>query len=153
MKFELWCIGKTKSREVKALVDFYTKRTKPLQPLNVVEWPDPKKKKAGTKAADSEFILAKLNHDDWLILLDDKGSHYTSKKFSTYLEKRKMHSKKRNIFLVGGAYGFSEKVYARADDKLALSQMTLPHDLVRIFFVEQFYRASSILNNLPYHHE
>ncbi len=153
MKFELWCIGKTKSREVKALMDFYDGRIKPLQPLKIVEWPDPKKKKSGTKGGDSEFILAKLNPDDWLTLLDEKGIHFTSKNFSAYLAKRQMHSKKRAIFLVGGAYGFSPKIYARADDKIALSKMTLPHDLVRIFFLEQFYRGFAIQNNLPYHHE
>jgi len=87
------------------------------------------------------------------VLLDDKGKDFTSPKFSEKLQSWMLSGKKRLVFVVGGAYGFSEQVYARGNEKLSLSKMTFSHQMVRLFFVEQIYRGYTILNNEPYHHQ
>lgn len=90
---------------------------------------------------------------DRLALLDERGVEMTSRQFSEMLERRAQTVGKRLVFAVGGPYGFSEEVYARADEKLSLSKMTFPHELVRLFFVEQLYRAQTISRGEPYHHD
>lgn len=105
------------------------------------------------KEKEGELILKALQAGDQLVLLDDKGKEFTSMQFSAYIE-RKMHTvSKRLVFVVGGPYGFSEAVYKAASEKISLSKMTFSHQMIRLIFVEQVYRAMTILNNEPYHHE
>ncbi|MDX1426739.1 MAG: 23S rRNA (pseudouridine(1915)-N(3))-methyltransferase RlmH, partial [Salegentibacter mishustinae] len=99
-----------------------------------------------------ELILAKVQNSDFLVLLDENGKEFSSEKFSAYIQKRLNSGLKQLIFVIGGPYGFSEAVYQRADSKVALSQMTFSHQMVRLFFTEQLYRAFTILKNEPYHH-
>ena len=108
---------------------------------------------AQQKEKEGELILKALQPGDYLVLLDEKGKEFTSIQFSTYLEK-KMHTvPKRLVFVVGGPYGFSEAVYKAASEKISLSKMTFSHQMIRLIFIEQIYRAMTILNNEPYHHE
>ncbi|MDY4845732.1 MAG: 23S rRNA (pseudouridine(1915)-N(3))-methyltransferase RlmH, partial [Parabacteroides sp.] len=105
------------------------------------------------KEKEGEQILKLLQAGDYPVLLDEKGKEFTSMQFAAYIEK-KMHSvPKRLVFIVGGPYGFSEAVYKAAAEKIALSKMTFSHQMVRLIFVEQIYRAMTILHNEPYHHE
>ena len=105
------------------------------------------------KNREGEKILKKVSPSDYLVLLDDKGKHFTSTGFAEFIGKRMYTSGKKIIFVVGGPYGFSDEVYARADERLSLSRMTFTHQMVRLVFVEQLYRAFTILNNEPYHHQ
>ena len=105
------------------------------------------------KEKEGELILKFLQPGDYLVLLDEKGKDFTSLQFAAYLEK-KMHTiPKRLVFIIGGPYGFSEAVYGAASEKISLSKMTFSHQMVRLIFIEQIYRAMTILNNEPYHHE
>ena len=105
------------------------------------------------KEKEGELILKMLQPGDYLVLLDEHGKSFTSMEFATYLE-RKMHVvSKRLVFVIGGPYGFSEAVYKAASEKISLSKMTFSHQMIRLIFVEQIYRAMTILNNEPYHHE
>ena len=99
------------------------------------------------------MILREINTSDYLVLLDDKGNDLTSTKFANKLQQWMLSGKKRLVFVVGGAYGFSQQVYDRGNEKLSLSRMTFSHQMVRLFFVEQLYRGYTILNNEPYHHK
>ena len=101
----------------------------------------------------TDLIFQQLQPSDHLVLLDDKGKDFTSSKFAEKLQAWMLSGKKRLVFVVGGAYGFSEQVYQRGNEKLSLSKMTFSHQMVRLFFVEQIYRGYTILNNEPYHHE
>lgn len=105
------------------------------------------------KVREGESILNLLQPSDDVWLLDDKGREMTSPEMAQWLEKRMTQSTKRLVFIIGGPYGFSPDVYARVPGRLSLSRMTFSHQMVRLIFVEQLYRAFSILNNLPYHHE
>jgi len=156
MTIKLLCIGKTDNRELNQLIEVYYKR---LQFYNKFEFeiiPDLKKTKNleenQQKEREGELILAKLQNSDFMVLLDENGKEFSSEKFSEYLQKRLNSGLKQLIFVIGGPYGFSEAVYKRANAKLALSQMTFSHQMVRLFFTEQLYRAFTILKNEPYHH-
>jgi 23S rRNA (pseudouridine1915-N3)-methyltransferase len=156
MTIKLLCIGKTDNRELNQLIEVYYKR---LQFYNKFEFeiiPDLKKTKNleenQQKEREGELILAKLQNSDFMVLLDENGKEFSSEKFSAYLQKRLNSGLKQLIFVIGGPYGFSEAVYKRANAKLALSQMTFSHQMVRLFFTEQLYRAFTILKNEPYHH-
>jgi len=105
------------------------------------------------KQKEGDLLLAKLKPTDTLVLLDDKGEMFTSLGFSEFLQKQMNLSIRNLVFVVGGAYGFSDPVYQRANYKLSLSKMTFSHQMIRLLFVEQVYRAFTILNNEPYHHE
>jgi 23S rRNA (pseudouridine1915-N3)-methyltransferase len=104
------------------------------------------------KNKEGELILSKLSATDFVILLDEKGKEYTSVDFSQFLQKKMNSGLKNLVFVIGGPYGFSEKVYQRAQQKISLSQMTFSHQLIRLIFLEQLYRAFSIIHNHPYHH-
>ena len=133
----------------------YEKRLKHYLPFQWSVLPDIKG--AGSlsaqqvKAKEGESILSKLKDDDLLILLDERGRALSSEGFATYLDKKLQQSQRRLIFLIGGAYGFSDALYERAKDQLSLSSMTFSHQMVRLFFMEQLYRAMTILRNEPYH--
>lgn len=105
------------------------------------------------KELEEEAFLDYLSPNDYVILLDEKGKEYTSREFALWMEKRMASGRKRMIFIIGGPYGFGERIYRRADDMLSLSRMTFNHEMVRLFFTEQLYRAMTILRNEPYHHD
>ncbi|GGW99414.1 MULTISPECIES: 23S rRNA (pseudouridine(1915)-N(3))-methyltransferase RlmH [Salegentibacter] len=156
MTIKLLCIGKTDNRELKQLIEVYKKRLQFYNKFEIDIIPDLKKTKSldenQQKEKEGELILAKVQNSDFLVLLDENGKEFSSEKFSAYIQKRLNSGLKQLIFVIGGPYGFSEAVYQRADSKVALSQMTFSHQMVRLFFTEQLYRAFTILKNEPYHH-
>ena len=105
------------------------------------------------KEKEGEWILKSIRPEDYIVLLDEHGRNFTSLQFSEYLERKILTVPKTLVFVIGGPYGFSQKVQNAAQEKIALSKMTFSHQLVRLIFVEQLYRALAILNHLPYHHE
>lgn len=136
--------------------DEFGKRLRNMTDFLTVTIPEIKNKSndlAINKQREAEKILEKLQPTDFLILLDEKGVEFSSVQFADYIQKRENQSLKRIVFLIGSAYGFDEKLYQRANDKIALSRMTFSHQLIRLIFLEQFYRAYTILNNFPYHNE
>ncbi len=157
MKISLVVIGKTDAGYLIEAIEDYKSRLKHYIPFEMEVIPDVKNAKnlseAQQKEKEGEMILKMVQPGDYLVLLDDKGKEYTSMQFSAYIEK-KMHTvPKRLVFVVGGPYGFSEAVYGAASEKISLSKMTFSHQMVRLIFVEQIYRAMTILNHEPYHHE
>lgn len=157
MKAELWVIGNTSFPYLKEGTSIYEKRLKHYLPFEFSVIPDVKNAKNRTneqlKTKEGELILKRLDKGDWVILLDEGGKEFTSLKFAKHMENMLLQSHKRIIFVVGGAYGFSEEVYQRANAKISLSKMTFSHQMVRLFVLEQLYRAMTILRNQPYHHE
>jgi 23S rRNA (pseudouridine1915-N3)-methyltransferase len=157
MKIEFRVVGKTNEPYLREGIDIYNKRIGHYLPYAMEILPDVKQ--AGKlspeklKQAEGKLILNKLNTDDFLILLDEKGKTYTSVQFSKHISKLLQQSYKRIIFQVGGAFGFSDEVYKRANGKLSLSGMTFSHQMIRLFFTEQLYRAMTILRNEKYHNE
>lgn len=155
MKVEFWVVGKTNERYLKDGIDIYIKRLSHYLPFQMVVIPDVKTSKgmSPTQLKDKEgnSILQKLKSEDLLILLDEKGKSFGSVAFSRYLDQLLMRPSRRLIFLVGGAFGFSDAIYKRAQGKLSLSEMTFSHQMIRLFFAEQLYRAMTILRNEPYH--
>ncbi len=154
MKIELWAIGKTSEKYLEAGIEIFEKRLKNYLPFAFTVLPDVKLKTTdGTKLKQEEgkMLLSKLSPDDWLVLLDERGQEFTSVELSRWLERRLASSHRRVIFLIGGAFGFSPDVYARANEQMALSKLTFSHQMARLFFLEQLYRAMTILKNEPYH--
>lgn len=156
MNIKFLVVGKTDT-ELYGLVEKYQNRIKSYIFFEEEVLPDIKNTKNLTfqqqKQKEGEMILKKIAKTDFLVLLDEAGTQYTSEKFADFLQKRMNASTKNLVFLVGGAFGFSADVYQRADAKLSLSAMTFSHQMVRLFFCEQLYRAFSILNSEPYHHK
>lgn len=157
MKVEFWVIGNTSFPYLKEGTAIYEKRLKHYIPFEYTVIPDIKNaknlSKEQLKQKEGDQILKKLDKGDWLILLDERGKSYSSMKFAKHMDGLLQQSYKRLIFLVGGAYGFSDAVYQRSNGKLSLSPMTFSHQMVRLFVLEQLYRAMTILRNQPYHHE
>ena len=157
MVIELIVIGKTDSREVAALVDMYARRVNFYCRFAVTTLPDVRNTRklspAQQRTAEGEAILRQLSEGDFVALLDERGTEYRSVEFAQWLQKRLNSGIKRLVLVIGGPYGFSEEVYGRADTRLSLSRMTFSHQIVRAIFAEQIYRAFTILNNEPYHHE
>lgn len=155
MKTELWAIGKTGERYLEEGMELYCKRLGHYLKFGMEIIPDIRK--AGKlspeqlKEKEGKAVLQRLRAGDFLVLLDEAGKQYTSESFAEFTGHKMQLSYKRLIFLIGGAYGFSPEIYARADSKLSLSRMTFSHQMVRLFFLEQLYRAMTILNNEPYH--
>lgn len=155
MKIEIWWIGKTfQDFTLKGYTEFF-KRIQRYNSIEIVEFSDTKGQLSveKTKQLEAEKILAKLKPDDYLILLDEKGSSFNSVEFAQFIEKRENQSTKKIIFLIGGAFGFDDKVYERANYKISLSKMTFSHQLIRLIFMEQLYRAYTIIHGFPYHNE
>ena len=153
MNIKLIVIGETNSKDLKQLIDLYTAKLKFYIKFELIVLKDERKRlqQSVQIKKEGEKILSILKNLIYhLVLLDDKGKDFTSPKFSEKMQGWMLSGKKRLVFVVGGAYGFSEEVYARADEKLSLSKMTFSHEMVRLFFTEQLYRAFSILNNEPY---
>ena len=156
MTISLLCIGKTDSKEISSLLENYEKRLRHYIRFERIELPDVKRKNlspAQQKSAEAELLLKKLSPTDQVILLDEKGKEYRSVEWSAQLEAKMVQGTRRLVFLVGGPYGFDEQIYQRANSKLSLSRMTFSHQMVRLFFVEQLYRAFTIIRKEPYHHE
>lgn len=157
MKITLLSIGKTDDAYIKEGIDKYLKRLKHYTKLELVDLPELKNTKALTqdqqKTKEAELLLKKIAPTDFVILLDEKGVELTSSQFAAYLDKKAISSTSSIIFIIGGPYGFDTLVYQRANDKLSLSRMTFSHQMVRLFFVEQLYRAYTIIKGEPYHHE
>lgn len=156
MKITLLVVGKTTDSHIEALIQEYQKRLTHYLPFTLQVIPELKNTKALTseqqKQAEGELILRTITSATDLILLDEHGKEYRSIEFADYIQKR-MSSGRDVVFVVGGPYGFSEAVYQRANGKISLSKMTFSHQMVRLFFVEQIYRAMTILRGEPYHHE
>ena len=157
MNIELIVVGKTDSKEVNALVENYTKRINFYNRFNITYIPDVKNTKSLSesqqKTTEGEAILRLLDPSDRVVLLDEKGLEFRSIEYADWLQKRMNSGVKRLVFIIGGPYGFSPEVYARANEKISLSKMTFSHQIIRAIFTEQLYRAFSILHNSPYHHE
>lgn len=156
MKITLLVVGKTTDSHIQALLQDYQKRLGHYIPFALIVIPELKNTKSLTseqqKQAEGELILRNITASTDMILLDEKGKEFRSVEFADYVQK-KMSSGRDLVFVVGGPYGFSEAVYQRANGQISLSQMTFSHQMVRLFFVEQIYRAMTILRGEPYHHE
>ena len=157
MKILLIVVGKTDQKWLSEGIDQYVERLSHFGQFEMQVIPDIKNTKNmdqnTQKIREGELILNLLQPSDDVWLLDDKGREMTSAETASWLQKRMAQSTKRLVFIIGGPYGFSPDVYNRVPGRLALSRMTFSHQMVRLIFVEQLYRAFSILNNLPYHHE
>ena len=157
MTIKLLTIGKTDDSALQKLIDTYVNRLGHYNKFELDIIPDLKKTKNLSvdqqKSAEGKLILDKLCTSDFVVLLDENGKQLSSEGFSEYIQKRLNSGMKQLIFIIGGPYGFSDEVYSRADGKLSLSKMTFSHQMVRLFFVEQLYRAFTILRNEPYHHK
>lgn len=157
MKIKLLVIGKTDDKNLQQLIDDYQKRLGFYSKFELIVIPDIKNAKNLTenqqKEKEGELILKQLDSSDELILLDEKGKGFRSVEFADLLQKKMNSGIKQLVFVVGGPYGFSDEVYKKANAKISLSKMTFSHQMVRLFMVEQLYRAFTILKNEPYHHE
>lgn len=157
MKITLLAIGKTNARFLQEGIDQYTKRLSHYIPFELKILPDVKTTKALTnekqKEMEGQMFMSVIGQGDWVTLLDEKGKEYTSREFASYIDKKTITIPKNLIFIIGGPYGFSQEMYNRANEKLSLSKMTFSHEMIRLFFVEQIYRAMTILKGEPYHHD
>ena len=157
MKILLLCVGRTRRKDIAEAIDTYAARIPHYIPFSIECIPDVKTTRAMTpeaqKALEGDRILAQLQAGDFLMLLDERGREYTSREFAAFLEKKNIDLPGRLVLVIGGPYGFSPDVYARSAAMLSLSKMTFPHELVRLFIVEQLYRAMTILRGEPYHHD
>jgi 23S rRNA (pseudouridine1915-N3)-methyltransferase len=155
LKVELLWIGKSVGKHVTEGVREFEKRISRYHGFDIREIPHLKNadklKPLEVKKKESELILSKLNSDDFVVLLDENGKLLTSVKFAEFIQNKMVQSVKKVVFVIGGAYGFDEMVYKRANYKLALSPMTFSHQLIRVIFLEQLYRANTIIRNEPYH--
>ncbi len=156
MKLCLFLVGETDDAELRGAITRYVKRLEHYCTFETEVLKTPKQFKklaqAELKVAEGKLILENLTSQDFLVLLDERGTEFGSIAFSEKLQKWLNAGHRRIVFLVGGAYGFSDEVYQRANFKLGLSKMTLTHQMVRLFFTEQLYRAFTILKNEKYHH-
>ena len=157
MKIVLLVVGKTtESYFVQGIVE-NSKRLAHYVPLELSVIPELRNTKSLSadqqKEREADLILKALQPGDYVVLLDEHGREFTSLQFASYLEKKMANIAKRLIFVVGGPYGFSNRVYQAAQEKISLSKMTYSHQMIRLIFTEQLYRAMTILNNEPYHHE
>jgi 23S rRNA (pseudouridine1915-N3)-methyltransferase len=156
MKVKLIVIGKTDSKYLIEGIAEYQKRLKHYLPTDFIVIPDIKNTKNLSedqqKKKEGELILGQIQQGDFVVLLDENGKQYSSVEFSKFIEKQMVAGLKNMIFVIGGPYGFSDEVYNRANFKLSLSKLTFSHQMVRLIFWEQLYRAMTILKGEPYHH-
>ena len=157
MKINLLCIGKTDDKEIKNLINYYLTRLPRHWNFEITEIPDVKNARNLTsdllKKEEAKLFLNQIENTDLVVLLDEKGKQFTSREFAQKLDSYQNNSIKKICFLVGGAYGFSEEMYQRANEKISISKMTFTHQMIRLFFVEQIYRADQILQGKPYHND
>lgn len=157
MKILLLAVGKTDEKHLEAGIKKYIDRIGHYVSFEFKLLPDVKNRKnlgfEQQKQAEGELLLAELQPGDGLVLLDENGKQFTSREFSAMLDRKITNGPKRLVFVIGGPYGFSPAVYQRAQESISLSAMTFSHQMVRLIFVEQLYRAFSILRGEPYHHD
>lgn len=157
MKISLIVAGKTPESAISKLIDDYSKRINHYIPFEITNVGEAKNTKNLSidqqKSAEAKLIIAKLMPGDYIILLDERGKEYTSIQFAEMIEKKMLSVSKRLVFIIGGAYGFDPSIYQLANEQMSLSKLTYPHMLIRLFFVEQTYRAMTIIKGEPYHHE
>ncbi len=156
MKIRILAIGKTDDKNLLSLIQTYEQRLKHYIKFDLIIIPDIKNAKNMSmkqqKEREGELILKNIQASDQLFLLDEKGQEFGSIEFSSFLQKKMNSGMKQLVLVIGGPYGFSEKVYQKATGKISLSKMTFSHQMIRLFIVEQIYRAFTILKNEPYHH-
>lgn len=157
MNIDLIVVGKTDSREVDALVEMYSRRISHYVRFGVTYLPDIRNNKnlseSQQKTLEGDAILRQIAEGDRLVLLDERCAEYRSTEFADRLQRWMNSGVRRVVFVIGGPYGFSEAVYARANESVSLSKMTFSHQIVRAIFAEQLYRAFTIIRHEPYHHE
>jgi 23S rRNA (pseudouridine1915-N3)-methyltransferase len=157
MKIDLILIGKSDQKYLQEGIDIYLKRLKHYCTFELKVIPDIKSTKNMSeeqqKEKEGEQILNMAKDADFLMLLDERGDRFSSTEFANFIEKRQIAGTRKLCFVVGGPYGFSKEVYAKATSKMSLSAMTFSHQMVRLIFVEQLYRAFTIMNGEPYHHK
>lgn len=157
MVIELIIVGNTVATYLETGIQEYVKRLKHYVRFSITVIPELKNAKSlreeQIKQTEGELIMNKISLSDRVILLDNRGTEPTSEKLAEWLQSTMNRGTRKLIFVVGGAYGFSDAVYERADEKLSLSSLTFSHQMVRLIFIEQLYRAFTILNNEPYHHK
>lgn len=157
MKITLLTVGKTEDKYILEGIEKYLKRLKHYIKFEIIEIPELKKTKSLSedqqKSKEAEMIFKQLNHTNHVVLLDERGKELSSMHFADFMNKKMIGSVQQLVFIVGGPYGFDASLHQRAQDKLSLSKMTFSHQMVRLFFVEQVYRAFTILKGEPYHHE
>ena len=156
MKIVLLAVGKTKLQYLIDGISVYRKRLKHYTQFEIFEIPNIKNttnlSNSDVMIKEAELIMKNINSSDYIILLNSKAKAFTSNQFAKKIQSWMLSSKKRIVFLIGGSYGFSQQIYARADEEISLSKMTFSHQMIRLFFVEQLYRGYTILNHEPYHH-
>ena len=156
MKILFLMIGKTVDKRLTTLIDEYAERVKHYMPFDMEVIPELKNTKALSaeqqKEKEGELLQKQLRDGDYIVLLDEGGKELRSIEFAVYLEKKQSQVARRLVFVVGGPYGFSPTLYKLAKEKISLSKMTFSHQMIRLFFVEQLYRAMTILRGEPYHH-
>lgn len=148
MKIKIISITKKEDSFIREGLQVYLKRLKHYSPVEEIIIKTPKEKEK-----EPELLLQKFSKEDYVILLDEKGKQFSSVDFSKWISGKRDEGKKSLCFVIGGAYGFSDEIYERADEKISLSKLTLPHQLAKLLFTEQLYRAFTILNGEKYHHE
>lgn len=157
MKVALVLVGKTVNKHFVELIDEYAGRVKHYIGFDIITIPELKNTKSLSadqqKQQEGELILKQMQAGDHVVLLDEHGKEFRSVEFSSYMEQKMQTVNKRLVFVIGGPYGFSPDVYGRANEKISLSKMTFSHQMVRLIFVEQLYRAMTIIRGEPYHHE
>ena len=156
MKTVLLQVGKTTDKHFSAGLDDYAGRIGHYMPFDIVTISEAKNTRNITedqqKAIEGDLIMKQLRQPDTVVLLDEHGAELSSMEFASWLE-RQRNTARRLVFVIGGPYGFSQPVYARADKLISLSRMTFSHQMVRLIFAEQLYRACTIIKGEPYHHE
>ena len=156
MDLILICVGKTEQKEINSLIKTYKNRLVHYCNFSIIEIPKIKNtniSKNEQKIKESRLIQKVLKKNDFVILLDENGKKYSSKKFSIFLNKILMSGSKRIVFILGGPYGFSKDILLKYKNLMSMSDMTFSHQMIRLFFVEQLYRGFTILKNHPYHNE
>ncbi len=157
MRFTLLVVGRTVDSNYISLIDDYIGRLKHYTSFDMEVIPELKNTKSLSnevqKEKEADLILKSVQPGDTVVLLDEHGKEFRSIEFSQWIEKKMNVVNKRAVFIIGGPYGFSQRIYDIASEKISLSKMTFSHQMIRLIFVEQLYRAFSILNNSPYHHE
>lgn len=156
MKTILILVGKTVNKHFAAGINDYTERIGHYMPFDIITIPELKNTKNLTeqqqKQIEGDLIAKQLQPSDTVVLLDEHGSEFRSVEFARWIE-QKRNTSRRLVFIIGGPYGFSDRIYDRANEKISLSKMTFSHQMVRLIFTEQIYRACTIINGEPYHHE
>jgi len=157
VKILLLTIGNTDKQYMREGIDDYVKRLSFYLPFEMKVIPDIKNRSSYStelqKEKEGQLILNQISSGDYLVLLDEHGNEYSSLEFSKWIEKKMIAGTRQLVFVIGGPYGFSNTVYQRSDIKISMSKMTFSHQMARMIFVEQIYRAMTIIKNEPYHHE